>query len=181
MLQCIPAGSSREAISVNVLDQSLADVVELSNKYGDTFVPIIAGDFNGGTGKKRDFVQDTTNENFSIRKSQDKTVNERGIDLIDFCKQTGFVISNGRTGEDADVGDVCVTTNGCSVLDYVLCKICDYELIRKFVVGSPTVYLDHCQIEFDNNVHCIPPADVDNKLKCMNGTMNIKMFLFLTL
>ena len=46
-----------------------------------------------------------------------------------------------------------------------MCKICDYELIRKFVVGSPTVYSDHCQIEFDINVHCIPPTDVDNSNK----------------
>ena len=60
---------SREAISVNVLGQLLADVLELSNKYGDTFVPIIAGDFNGRTGKTRDYVQGTTNEKFSIRKS----------------------------------------------------------------------------------------------------------------
>ena len=50
-------------------------------------------------------------------------------------------------------------------MHYVLCKICDYELIKKFVVGSPTVYLDHCQIEFDINVHCIPPTDVDNSNK----------------
>ena len=27
--------------------------------------------------------------------------------------------------------------------------------------GSPTVYSDHCQIEFGINVHCIPPTDVD--------------------
>ena len=138
-------------------------MIELSNNYADTSVLIIAGDFNGRTGKTKDFVQDTTNEFFSIRKFQDKTVNEQGIDLIDFCKQTGFVILTGRSGEDAEVGEfTCETTNGCSVVDYLLCKICDYELIRKFVVRSPTVYSDHCQIEFDINVHCIPPTDVDN-------------------
>ena len=112
------------------------------------------------------FFETAASMDYHNMTSQDKTVNERGIDLNDFCKQTGFVILNGRTGEDAGVGKfTCVATNGCIVVDYILCKKCDYELFKKFVVGSPTVYSDHCQIEFDINVHCIPPTDVDNSNK----------------
>ena len=57
------------------------------------------------------------------RVSQDKVVNEHGNYLLNFCKASGLRIINGRIGNDGGIGKfTCVTENGCSVVDYVLCR-----------------------------------------------------------
>ena len=72
-----------------------------------------------------------------------------GVLLLEFCKQAGFVILNGRVGDDAGVGQyTCITANGSSVGDYVLCREEDFNLLHSFCVSLPTVYLDNCLVAF---------------------------------
>ena len=78
-----------------------------------------------------------------------KISNENGTYLIDFCKLTGMRIMNGRVGEDAVVGKyTCVKENGCSVVDYVLCRPDMIPYFNTFLVGDPNICTDHCAISF---------------------------------
>lgn len=66
-----------------------------------------------------DYVEDI----FLCRVSHDKVTNEYGNYLLNFCKASGLRIMNGNLGSDDELGKfTCVTENGCSVVDYVLCK-----------------------------------------------------------
>ena len=48
-------------------------------------------------------------------------VNNNGLLLLDFCKQTGLRIMNGRVGADQGIGKhTFVGSRGSSVVDYVL-------------------------------------------------------------
>ena len=40
------------------------------------------------------------------RVSKDSVVNENGSSLLDFCKQTGYMLLNGRTGTDTGIGGI---------------------------------------------------------------------------
>ena len=96
---------------------------------------LIVGDLNARVGSCPDFekneylfnldmMPDDYEEDIVLRRvSQDKILNENDTYLLDFCKLTGMRIMNGRIGEDAVVGKyTCVKENGCSVVDYVLCR-----------------------------------------------------------
>ena len=71
------------------------------------------------------------------------------FDLIDFCRQSGMRIANGRVGSDAGVRECTyVESNGASLIDYVLAS---EELLTNFVtfdVFDPNPISDHCFIEF---------------------------------
>ena len=51
----------------------------------------------------------------------DKSINTNGRKLLDFCKQNGLHICNGRIGEDKNVGKFTyIASTGRSVIDYVI-------------------------------------------------------------
>ena len=94
---------------------------------------LICGDLNARTGELPDYVEydnlhilDILPDDYVVdtpipRLSEDKACNEYGQDLLQFCKNTGMRIINGRLGDDAGVGRfTCVKGNGRSVIDYVL-------------------------------------------------------------
>ena len=57
------------------------------------------------------------------RYSQDKTVNNRGKELLDRCHVCELIILNGRRGKDTGIGNFTrIDTPGKSVVDYVLCS-----------------------------------------------------------
>ena len=56
---------------------------------------------------------------------------------------------NGRVGNDKGVGRyTCITENGCSVVDHVLCKSDLMKYFNSFSVGEPNISSDHCVINF---------------------------------
>ena len=85
-----------------------------------------------------DYVDDTP----IPRLSKDKSCNENGQDLLQFCKNTGMRIINGRLGDDAGVGRfTCVKGNGRCVVDYVLYKSDMFFLINFFfMLTNQTFY-----------------------------------------
>ena len=92
-----------------------------------------------------DYVEDV----FLSRCSQDKITNEYGNYLLNFCKASGLRIMNGQIGSDGGLGKfTCVTENGCSVVDYVLCKPDLMNLFTVFSVSEPNICSDHCEIRF---------------------------------
>ena len=92
---------------------------------------IIIGDLNARVGSKHDFIEnelilpDLLPDEYSSdtnlpRKTQDLKINSYGNELLNYCKQTGFRIMNGRLGEDKHTGKyTCVTSNGSSIVDNV--------------------------------------------------------------
>ena len=56
---------------------------------------------------------------------------------------------NGRMGNDRGIGKfTCVTENGCSVVDYVLCRPELMHFFNSFVVLEPNILSVHCAINF---------------------------------
>lgn len=130
-----PDNSSRQSfVETNIFDRLLDSVNLIADKSHDNCNFLICGDFNGRTSSNADFVVDDdvrnmdclpdgyTPDHFMQRYSQDVGhINNNGLLLLDFCKQTGLRIMNGRVGSDKGVGKYTfVGHRGCSLVDYVL-------------------------------------------------------------
>ena len=160
-----PINSSREIYNEkNIFDMIQDDMVEFEAHSAKTCNFVICGDFNARTAELPDYVEHDNLELLDIlpddyvvdtpipRLSEDKTSNEYGHDLLQFCKNTGLRIINGRLGDDAGIGKfTCIKKNGSSVVDYVLCKQGMFPLINYFVVDEPNILSDHCIVSFSLN------------------------------
>ena len=110
----IPDGSSRQSMSeTNIFDRLLDSVVFLENRFNESCNFLLCGDFNSRTSNYPDFVTDDDTVHISVlpddyvsdtqlpRFSEDEGhSNSNGHLLLDFCKQTGLRIMNGRVGND---------------------------------------------------------------------------------
>ena len=122
---------------------------------------IICGDLNARIGSLNDFVpndigrhidalpEDYMGDTALPRVSSDRSVNDNGTLLVDFCIQTGLRVANGRVGEDANEGKCTyVGSNGSSLIDYV---IVSEELLghfSEFYISDPNILSDHCVVNF---------------------------------
>lgn len=118
VLYALPEASSRQSmIETNIFDRLLDSVVHIETKTESQCNLLICGDFNSRTSTNNDFVthddslhmsvlpDEYISDNFLSRYSQDKGhVNNNGMLLLDFCKQTGVRIMNGRVGKDNGIG-----------------------------------------------------------------------------
>ena len=116
------------------------------NFYEDLGDVYVCGDFNSRIGSKHDFIRnDDVNSFFDnldyipdechSRASFDTKSNNFGTKLLDICKSTGMRIVNGRVGEDQGPFTF-ISRNGASVVDYLLCKECNFSNIMCFNVNS---------------------------------------------
>ena len=159
----IPENSSRQSMTEsNVFDRLLDSVVFIENKSNNNCSMLICGDFNSRTSTKPDFVEDDGNvhisvlpdeyipDNFLQRFSEDDGhENSNGLLLLDFCKQTGLRIMNGRVGDDYGVGRFTfVGSRGSSVVDYIISSQDLFQRVKLFVVEDPNIMSDHCAIKF---------------------------------
>ncbi len=92
------------------------------------------------------------------RVSRDKTVNENGNRLLDFCKTYQLRIANGRVCSDRDVGDYTFCgRQGQSTIDYFVAPIDIFSLINQFTVSKVSEFSDHCFLHLVlklDNVSC---------------------------
>ena len=114
---------------------------------------LLLGDFNARTSNLTDFVEIHENlsdlcdwdphtiqvfKNSSIseqRFSKDKTLNQNGKNLLEFCKISDLKILNGRVGSDANVGNyTCHTGMGSSLIDYGLASASIFPYIQDFTI-----------------------------------------------
>jgi hypothetical protein len=100
--------------------------------YTQSDLSLILGDFNGRIGTKDDFVKDIDDvvERFSI----DDISNKHGDCLIEFCKDSKFVILNGRVTPNYD-NYTCISYKGKSVVDYILCPQAEVIHCKNFIVS----------------------------------------------
>ena len=74
--------------------------------------------------------------------------------MLDFCKETGLRIVNGRVGNDKGIGKCTyVGSAGKSVVDYVIASQCLFPVINTFEVSNPNLLTDHCIVQFSVILH----------------------------
>ena len=122
---------------------------------------IISGDLNARTAKEPDFIIDdevkyVLDESFGYavdsfnmsRVSKDSETNVFGRFLLALCCSFSLHILNGRSGNDAGVGDyTCITHNGASVVDYVLVPTPLFDKVTHFSIVT-RVESDHLPLSF---------------------------------
>lgn len=160
----IPELSSRQSmVDISTFDRLTDSIVKINNLTNERCNIILAGDFNSRTSDNADFVvfdsdanihvlpDDYVSDQFLPRVSQDKGhLNSNGTYLLDFCKQTGLRILNGRIGKDAGIGKYTfVGSRGSSLVDYVLTNEELFTLFPHFQVEEPNLLSDHCLIQFE--------------------------------
>ena len=108
----------------------------------------LIGDWNSRVGVKHDYIlfdkyndqideDDYIPDNPIPRASLDKKCNSFGVRMLDLCKCTGLCIVNGRLGDDSNLGSYTyASTQGASVIDYLLTKECCFSTIDNFTIDS---------------------------------------------
>ena len=142
---------------------------------------LLCGDFNCRTSNSPDYVVDDSSVHMSVlpdayvsdiqirRFSEDAGHrNNNGLLLLDFCKQTGLRIMNGRVGNDGGIGRYTfVGSKGSSVVDYVLASQSLFDFVNDFEVQDPNTLSDHCYIDFsfeyDKNVEFEDTEQISSK------------------
>ena len=132
----------------------------------------IIGDLNSRCGKRSDILQNCTDfdrfihvldeneycineSNFPHRFSMDETVNTSGIKLLDICRSSSLKIVNGRCGDDAGIGGFTnMSSNGNSLIDYVICSYELFPFISEFIVHDVYTCSTHAPIQISFDVFC---------------------------
>ena len=124
-----PSNSSRGDISLEFFNTLRFQV----SKYHDTGIVCICGDFNARVGSLIDTDSDTATS-LPVRATLDNTVpNSHGRELIDFLRDVGTIILNGR-GNSENNSFTYIGPNGSSVVDYCLIPIDKQHLFEDFKV-----------------------------------------------
>ena len=136
----VPDNSSRNAIvDFNIYDILLDNLIYIKKLTNDKCNFLCLGDFNARVGNRSDFVSEENVKHMPFlpedyitdtelpRKSQDTGVNSNGLLLLDFLKQSGLRIANGRVC--GDIGSCTFVGNrGSSLVDYWIIVL----LIQKY-------------------------------------------------
>ena len=148
----------------NKSDDILALIETDAAKFSADGSQIFAcGDFNARTNKDPDYLDSDVNEkNDNIlnlpmfipncesnhRNNTDlHTTDERGKNLLQFCKTTGLSIINGRFLGDTAGNFTCYSHSGApSTIDYMLTTAPLCEKIRYFQVNDLSIHSIHCSL-----------------------------------
>ena len=121
---------------------------------------LVTGDFNGRTGSGSDFIlydryieagldESLRLTDIPVRCNKDHVTDSYGKRLLELCKSTNFLIANGRLGSDKDVGNYTyISEKGCSIVDYLLLPLTDFDIISSFKVCDVTEFSDHVGLTF---------------------------------
>lgn len=136
--------------NVDLFDVIQNDIFEFENA-GDLF---LIGDWNSRVGKRNDYIVcDSVNYDIDCdgydpdvpltRASCDSGCNVFGHRLLDLCKSTSLRILNGRADDDRNGAFTFISSQGASVIDYLLTKDCNFSLICNFTVHDLNEWSDH--------------------------------------
>ena len=154
---------SKQKIAIPAYTMKLYKIVRVKHTTEDACNFIILGNINSRIGQHCDYVTEDCATHMDVlpddyvpdlkmpRKSQDNTVtvNSNGQLLLDFLKQSGLCIANGRICEDRDVGAYTfVRSRGGSLVNYCIANVDVFQLFVSFYVHDPNPLPDHCLIEF---------------------------------
>ncbi|CAG2200013.1 unnamed protein product [Mytilus edulis] len=130
-------------------------------KYSDECPNIfVFGDFNARTAHLNDFVENdllhdsildrvgelfayVADETLPDRSNPDPGTNDYGTKLINLCKCSGLRILNGRH-EGSLANDYTYSgPKGMSVIDYLLTRSSNFDIVSTFITCNFTTYSDH--------------------------------------
>ena len=165
--------------------------VEQYSNLGKVF---LTGDFNGRISNFSDILDfDRYLENNDLfmdvsqippRTNKDNNLDSHGRKLLDLCKSTSFVVTNGRLGDDYNIGDVTYcSTKSVSTVDYLLVPITELSLIHTFQVLPFNEFSDHAPLFFSfaglgsNIDSLINETDSTTDEKIFWNTVNETLFL----
>ena len=126
---------------------------------------ILLGDFNARTGTlhaqnidhfdpESDVNAEIDNPQLPLRSSRDIKLNSNGKPFINFIKDNGLAILNGRSLGDVFGEMTCFKYNGCSVVDYVCSSHNTLHNIKSLKVSELSFLSDHCPIKATLEVDC---------------------------
>ena len=163
----IPENSSYQSELIgDTSGRLMSDVSQYSTVY-DNCKFITCGDMNSRTDDLTNFIRDDNSkhiplptdyspddDNMPVRTNSDHVVNNQGRKLIELCKMMcNMRIVNGRIGKDANVGArTCVTYNGSSTVDHVLCSSNMLAMFDGFNVLPQNTFSDHNPLLFQLSV-----------------------------
>ena len=142
-------------VTVNLFEVLESDIDEFSS-VGAVYV---AGDLNGRVGLKPAYISFDANINGlnsadykpdvpPCRASDDQTLNTQGVQILELCKSTGLRICNGRYYNCKSGAFNFVGNNGCSVIDYLLTRVCDFDRLTLFGIMEINEFSDHAPLQF---------------------------------
>ena len=145
-----PEGSSHLDSNQCPIDM-LSDIINTEKNMNDI---IVFGDMNARTGDLQDFLNcdEDPNLDFSTcidetpRKNIDTIVNNRGKQLISFCRNSGLQIQNGRL---CPTKLTCFKYNGVSAIDYMLCNSKMQQNISKYAISDKSIFSDHSYLKVE--------------------------------
>ena len=138
--------------NINLFDDLENNLIYLKGDVENCKICLM-GDFNSRTAEmsdnlltetRMDSCDDFENEllihahalnvcNISLsRSSGDDICNNYGYRFVDFCKNMGLYIANGRCGEDCNIGKT--TCKGTSLVDYIVISHDLFPIVKMFVV-----------------------------------------------
>ena len=140
---------------------------------------LLCGDLNARTSCENDFILHDSSKFIPMysnyvsdrdilpRISQDKMLDNRGKNLIDFCISNQIRILNGRAFGDCFGRYTCFTPNGASTVDYVLASghLLDQILYLHIADFDPTLSDCHCLLEWK----------ISAKFKIINEVGNVSI------
>lgn len=159
--------SRQGIIESNIFDDILQNIVHIKHITNDACNIVLVGDLNSKIGQRCDYVandfathidalpDDYNPDQILPRKSQDQVINQNGQLILDFLKQTGLRVANGRVCEDKNIGSFTfVGSRGSSLVDYCIVNPKLLSDFTSFYVHDPNIISDHRLIEFsiDSNV-----------------------------
>ena len=161
-IYCSPINSS--ATDGNFYNYLERDIYRYTNQYPNDKL-VLLGDFNSRTGNMLDIIGEydehtsTTRFNYEffhdqahigMRVNCDAEVNTYGINLINLCQEFSLCIANGRTGNDANLGNfTCITHNGASVVDYAIVSHSFLKHVLNFEVLETSDFSIHFPLVFE--------------------------------
>ncbi|MCG8047974.1 MAG: reverse transcriptase family protein, partial [Candidatus Thiodiazotropha endolucinida] len=204
-----PAGSSREGLAddVNIFDRILQNIAMFEQQNRNNCQFLICGDFNARIANLADYVEDDSVNHVDVlpddyiedvpmsRWSEDTGTNQFGPYLLDFCKQSGLRILNGRMGRNSGKCTY-MTDRGKSVVDYIIASQSLFKYFDHLTVYDANILSDHCLLSFglaatneeskDNrnnenlqNIECKyvwQPARCDDFVRVINSEETVSKF-----
>ena len=115
---------------------------------------ILSGDFNAHTRNLEDFILPEKHEEERKRRNSHKSIDERGKEILELCKNFELSILNGRKNGDLVGHYTSFQWNGNSVVDYLITSEKIAQLIPLFNAGHFIPWLsDHCPLRFTLEFH----------------------------
>lgn len=107
----------------------------------------VFGDLNARTGDRDDVLQCDMSL-IPKRTNPDKVVNCQGRQILDVLKTTNYCIANGRINPEDSNKFTYQSSNGSSVIDYVIIKKQELERIQNLKIHDDRLESDHFPLSF---------------------------------